>query len=64
MRSTRTLTCELKWVWSSGCGHVLCVCRPLRDDEVLPVRQHRVVPAAAEEGEEGEEKEVGHMTVM
>lgn len=31
--------------------------RPLRDDEVLPVRQHRVVPAASADATE-DQKEV------
>jgi DUF1365 family protein len=33
---------------------VSCVARPLRDDEVLPVRQHRIVPSGAMATEEEE----------
>ena len=48
----------------SVCLIYLSVCRPLRDDEVLPVRQHRIVPAPDEEkDEEAEQKEVSHMTL-
>jgi hypothetical protein len=31
-----------------------CAARPLRDDEVLPVRQHRIVPSGAMATEEEE----------
>lgn len=40
----------------------LACCRPLRDDEVLPVRQHRIVPSAAMAIEEGEQ-EVSDLSV-
>ena len=33
---------------------LLMYARPLRDDEVLPVRRHRIVPSAAMATEEGE----------
>ncbi len=36
----------------------LALCRPLRDDEVLPVLQHRVVPTLTKEEEEEQAKEV------
>ena len=35
---------------------VMVTYRPLRDDEVLPVRQHRVVLTAATETEEAEQE--------
>ena len=38
-------------------SHLTCYmyCRPLRDDEVLPVRQHRIVPMANPADENAEE---------
>ena len=36
---------------------ISCAARPLRDDEVLPVRQHRIVPSAAMATEEEEVSE-------
>ena len=37
--------------------------RPLRDDEVLPVLQHRVVPTLTKEEEEELNREVCEVTV-
>ena len=36
----------------------MVICRPLRDDEVLPVQTHRVVPVLTKEEEEEKSKEV------
>ena len=48
------------------CYSILLVYRPLRDDEVLPVRKHRVVAGAAAtlKGEEPVEKEVRELVII